>query len=143
MFPSLICFIPLCTSQPSLFTYLEIPFFVIVVRISIHSRLWLVVNCSPLAAYPPMDHVTFLHRWHHNISYSVWYNKYWIIFMAGIVILCLLLIRTYSNIIIWQIWFLRTPFIFHFYFVTCSLFWGCEIHLRNNKAETIFPVSSF
>ncbi len=43
--------------------YLEIPFLVIVVRISIHSRPWLVVNCSPLAAQPtpktPMDQVMF------------------------------------------------------------------------------------
>jgi hypothetical protein len=45
LLPSLICFTPLYTSQPTFFTYLEIPLLVIVVRISIHSRPWLVVNC--------------------------------------------------------------------------------------------------
>ncbi len=32
------------------FTYLEIPLLIFVVRISIHSRSWLVVNCPPHAA---------------------------------------------------------------------------------------------
>jgi hypothetical protein len=48
-FPDWFAPFPFCTDQSSPFTYLEIPFLVIVVRMSIHSRPWLVVNCSPLA----------------------------------------------------------------------------------------------
>jgi hypothetical protein len=50
-FPLLIYSIPLLyVSTPLFFTYLEIPFLAIMVRISIHSRPWLVINCSPLAS---------------------------------------------------------------------------------------------
>ncbi len=52
----------------------------IVVRISIHSHPWIVINCSPLSFNPsrrrPMVYVTCLHRRHHNISYTVWYMAY-------------------------------------------------------------------
>jgi hypothetical protein len=41
---------PLSVRISPLFTYLEIPFLVIVVRMSIHSHAWLVINCSPLAS---------------------------------------------------------------------------------------------
>jgi hypothetical protein len=49
-FPLLIHPIPFLHISPPLFTYLEIPLLVIVVRMSIHSRPWLVINCSPLAS---------------------------------------------------------------------------------------------
>jgi hypothetical protein len=62
------------------FTYLEIPFLVIVVRMSIHTRPRLVIDCPPLAPClpPPLPtvptvHVTCFQRWHHIISYTVWY----------------------------------------------------------------------
>jgi hypothetical protein len=43
-----------CSPLPTLpFTYLEIPLLMLVVRISTHSRPWLAINCSPLAAQPP------------------------------------------------------------------------------------------
>ncbi len=64
------------------FPYLEIPFLVIVVRMSIHTRPWLVIDCSPLAPYPPPPlptaptvHVTCFQRRHHNISYIVWHSS--------------------------------------------------------------------
>jgi hypothetical protein len=38
-----------CINEPPLFTYLEIPFLVIVVRMSIHTHPWLVIDCPPLA----------------------------------------------------------------------------------------------
>ncbi len=50
LLPPLIYSIPLLHESTTPFTYLEIPFLVIMVRISIHSRPWLVINCSPLAA---------------------------------------------------------------------------------------------
>jgi hypothetical protein len=50
LLPSVIFSIPLLHESTTPFTYLGIPFLVIVVRISIHSRPWLVINCSPLAA---------------------------------------------------------------------------------------------
>jgi hypothetical protein len=50
LLPSLIYSIPLLHETTTPFTYLKIPFLVIVVRMSIHSHPWLVVNCSPLAA---------------------------------------------------------------------------------------------
>ncbi len=63
----------------TLFTYLEIPLLVIVVRMSNHARPWLVIDCPPLAPYPPPPlptapkvHVTCFQRRHHNISYIVW-----------------------------------------------------------------------
>ncbi len=62
-------------------TYLEIPFLVIVVRMSIHTRPWLMTDCPPLAPHPPFPlpmaplvHVTCVQRRHHNICYIVWYN---------------------------------------------------------------------
>jgi hypothetical protein len=77
------------------FTYLEIPFLVIVVRMSIHTRPWLVIDCSPLAPYPPPPlptaptvHVTCFQRWHHNISYIVWHS-------SSILILFFILSLTY------------------------------------------------
>jgi hypothetical protein len=36
-------------SKPPLFTYLDIPLLVIVVRMSIHTRPWLMIDCLPLA----------------------------------------------------------------------------------------------
>jgi hypothetical protein len=50
LLPFLIFSIPLLHESTTPFTYLEIPFLVIVFRISIYSRPRLVVNCSPLAA---------------------------------------------------------------------------------------------
>jgi hypothetical protein len=50
LLPSLIYSIPILHESTAAFTYLEIPFLVIVVRMSVHSRPWLIVNCSPLAA---------------------------------------------------------------------------------------------
>ncbi len=62
-------------------TYLEIPFLVIVVWMSIHTCPWLVIDCPPLAPYspPPLPaaptvHVTCFQRRHHNICYIVWYT---------------------------------------------------------------------
>ncbi len=48
LLPPLLALFPLHESK-TLF-YLEIPLLVIVVRMSIHSRPRLVINCSPLAA---------------------------------------------------------------------------------------------
>ncbi len=45
-------FLTLAWVNHSFSTYLEIPLLVIMVRISIHSRPWLVINCSPLASQP-------------------------------------------------------------------------------------------
>jgi hypothetical protein len=50
LLPSLIYSFPLLHESTTPFTYLEIPFLVIMVQMSIHSRPWLIVNCSPLAA---------------------------------------------------------------------------------------------
>jgi hypothetical protein len=63
------CFIlPLSYDSTLLFTYLEILFLLLVVRIPIHSCPWIAVNCSPLAASStprhPIDQVTYLHRQH-------------------------------------------------------------------------------
>jgi hypothetical protein len=66
------------------FTYLEIPFLVIVVRMSMHGRPLLVIDCPPLAPYPPPPlptaptvHVTCFQRRHYNISYmSDTHSKY-------------------------------------------------------------------
>ncbi len=79
---SLFCLLPfpLC-KWTTPFYLLGDPFLVIVVGMSIHTRPWLVIDCPPLAPYPPPPlptaptvHVTCLQRWHHNISYIVWYN---------------------------------------------------------------------
>jgi hypothetical protein len=66
----------------TLFYLLGNPLLMIVVRMSIQTRPWLVINCSPLAPYPPFPlptaptvHVTCFQRRHHTISYIVWYNK--------------------------------------------------------------------
>jgi hypothetical protein len=77
------CF-PLCSlpillcNEPPFLTYLEIPFLMIAVRVSIHTRPLLVIHCPPLAPYPPPPlptapavHVTGFQRRHHNISYIV------------------------------------------------------------------------
>jgi hypothetical protein len=72
------------TCEPPFFTYLEVPFLMIVVRMSIHTRPSLVTDCPPLTSYlppppPPPNaptvHVTCFQRRHHNISYIVWYNN--------------------------------------------------------------------
>jgi hypothetical protein len=62
-------------------TYLEVPFLVIVVRMSIHTHPWLVTDCPPLAPHPPFPlptaplvHACFQRR-HHNICYIVWYSN--------------------------------------------------------------------
>ncbi len=47
--PPLAPSIPLSPSFVFPVTYLEIPLLLLVVRISIHSRPWLAINCSPLA----------------------------------------------------------------------------------------------
>jgi hypothetical protein len=64
-----LCFILPPLHDPTLlFTYLEIPLLLLVVRITIHSCPWLAINCSPLATSPtprhPTDQVTYLHRQH-------------------------------------------------------------------------------
>jgi hypothetical protein len=68
---------PSVMSHP-FFTYSEIPFLMIVVRMSIHTRPWSVIDCPPLAPYlpPPLPtaptvHVACFQRRHHNISYVV------------------------------------------------------------------------
>jgi hypothetical protein len=83
-FPPLLPLVPVSHflhSEPPFFTYLEIPFLVIVVLISINTRPWLVIDCPSLAPYPPFPlptaptvHVTCFQRRHHNISYIVWYR---------------------------------------------------------------------
>jgi hypothetical protein len=67
-----------CVMNHPFFTYLEIPLLAIAVRMSIHTRPWLVIDCPPLAPYPltpflkaPTIHVTCFQRRHHNISYIV------------------------------------------------------------------------
>ncbi len=50
LLPSFVYSILLLHESTAPFTYLEIPILVIVVRISINSRPWLVINYSPLAA---------------------------------------------------------------------------------------------
>ncbi len=69
--------LPSSFEQTTPLTYLEIPFLVIVVRMSIHTRPWLVTDCPPLAPHPPFPlptaplvHVTCFQRRHHNICYS-------------------------------------------------------------------------
>jgi hypothetical protein len=67
-----------CVMTHPFFTYLEIPLLAIAVRMPIHTRPWLVIDCPPLAPYPPTPfltaptgHVTCFQRQHHNISYIV------------------------------------------------------------------------
>ncbi len=45
--------IALC-NEPPFFTYLEIPFLMIVVRMPIHTCPWLVIDCPPLTPYLPL-----------------------------------------------------------------------------------------
>jgi hypothetical protein len=66
--PSLLHSAPSLHDPTLLFTYLEIPLLLFVVRIPIHSCPWLAIKCSPLATSPtqghPTDQVTYLHRRH-------------------------------------------------------------------------------
>jgi hypothetical protein len=61
--------------EPPLFTYLEIPFLVIVVRMSIHAHPRLVINCPPLLPtlpLPSQQHPQFvLHVYRDDITTSV------------------------------------------------------------------------
>ncbi len=66
--------ISLC-NEPPLFTYLEIPFLMIVVRMPIHTRPWLVIDCPPLTPYPhpPLQRLPqfMLHVFRDEITTSV------------------------------------------------------------------------
>ncbi len=61
---------------------LENPPLVLVGRMFVHTRSWLVINCPPPTANsPPLSsqrsptvHFTCFQRWHHNIRYIVWYT---------------------------------------------------------------------
>ncbi len=74
--------LPFLHNEPPFFTYLEVPFLAIVVRMSIHTRPWLEIDwptpCS-LPSHPlsmaPTVHVTCFQRRHHKISYIAWYNN--------------------------------------------------------------------
>ncbi len=76
----LFCPLPvlLCNVLPLLLTWKSLFSLVIVVRMSIHTRPRLVIDCPPLVPYPPPPlptsptvDVTCFQRRHHNISYIV------------------------------------------------------------------------
>ncbi len=74
LLPSLARFLPPCVWTTP-FTYMEIPFLVIVVRMSIHARPRLVIHCPPLLPtlpLPSQQHPQFvLHVYRDDITASV------------------------------------------------------------------------